>query len=288
MVRFRVARSLTPAWLVSALLFMSCGSDNDSTPKTPFETFAEEAADTICSAYLACNCLQQEGLAECEARLGELITLRAAFVMSEWPGMQFDQANADACLAQFSSAVATCPAQLPEMSGCDVEDFFFVGMQGLGEPCTDTRECTEGLGCNILTATCDPLAAAGEDCTYLDCAEGLRCDSSGNVCIALSAVDEPCIEDEHCQAGLICYAPPLGSGPTICHWPHTLGTACGDDGDCVAGAYCPSATKICTAALADGEDCTSEKQCASGRCDTSTTDTCVAATFCGSIEIGFF
>jgi hypothetical protein len=134
------------------------------------------------------------------------------------------------------------------------------GALGVGAVCASGSQCQSG-SCVHGGATCGTCAAAllaGAPCDDHDA--GSTC-SDGVVCLAVPA-RLACaaikIEPEHqvcgtddlrCAPGLYC--------DQVCRKPVAVGGACTTDAACGPGLRCDPTLNLCSAALAEGQDCTS-------------------------------
>jgi V8-like Glu-specific endopeptidase len=147
------------------------------------------------------------------------------------------------------------------------------GCFALGEPCTDSSECTGGL--------CDDTAA-GRICTQVcdstrpldGCATGLHCVGSGGCdgrCVpgtpGTVGIGIACSTNAECQSGN-CLDP--GDGMRRC-----LALCRGDEGLCASGEACTGGPAVCGACVPQaifpqprglGEECGAATDCRSGLC----------------------
>lgn len=162
---------------------------------------------------------------------------------------------------------------------------------------------------SVLPALCTtfltPHAQLGEPCFdgYGECADGVcRGATCPRTCQVRATAGEVCVLDGDCRSGLVCKAPVLGSGNSVCATPGVDGTACLDSSECAEGSTClgrecrrlglagesctgglcaPSAycdvSSGCVARVDQGEPCTGEQCMADSVCD-PLSRTCVPAT----------
>lgn len=165
--------------------------------------------------------------------------------------------------------------------------------------CTSDGDCDDGLACNG-TETCDPAAICvpgtapdcddGLDCTDDACAEPDGCTNTSlcpeemPVCTSGGCVE--CVEDVHCDDGLVCNGAETCDPATGC----VAGTApdcadefgcttdvCEEPGGCANINNCPEYLPFCALAgcfecvtsadCDDGLACNGEEDCDEGSCD---------------------
>jgi hypothetical protein len=290
MTPFRIIAVL----LLGGLFVTGCGKKSDDAPFT-LETFASEAADTMCAALVKCSCTDASALEDCKIAYRELTTLTYSQVLFRQPGVKLDPAAARECLNEMRNAVDGCPSPtwgesgnvtsqgipfLQYLSG-ETCSKVFVGSQTEGEHCTDTSTCVKGTWCDQATMTCVVQGAiAGSTCSGrsqdrdVACKEGLYC-TDGHVCAPLPGSEENCL-GLPCQEGLSCV---YADATYKCKAPHALDEECGDGAGCMVGAFCDESTSTCKAYLADGATCDSSVQCLHAYCFESK---CVDPGFCSS------
>lgn len=159
--------------------------------------------------------------------------------------LELPSENINACLDYFNTGAGDCSIGSLATNGWDPH------------PCS-AEALAVGLG------------AAGAPCSSdWECATGLLCKGGGDygVCGTPQAATEPCSSSAPCGEGLYC------SGLTVsfCLDPSSAGNAyCDNDSDCSSDYFCDAASGQCTAKLADGTNCGSNRACLSGVCDTGT------------------
>jgi hypothetical protein len=171
----------------------------------------------------------------------------------------------------------------------------------LGQTCSDTIPCADGLWCN--NEMCVAAPTVGDACGQEgqpDCEAGSYCDTVTNVCAAYGGRGDDCTPDSPCQSGLYCrsYHGTCTARPaafeecdsrTVCRLGHECvpqqtcealaaeGESCDDSDDCAEGLYCQADWSIClalNAELAPGATCRVNEECRSGSC---VDHVCVAA-----------
>lgn len=259
-------RTVGALWLAVVLL-VGCGKSDSSNKELNLNSFAAQAADTVCSAMVQCSCTDASALQDCKTAYREMVTLEASMMLLEYPGMKLDPAAAQTCLDDIRTQLSGCSAPAPGEN----DSFFtqscqdmFVGAQAQGERCSWPEDCAPGLGCDRRDYTCAPRVALDGDCEFIECQDGLACTSG--TCTNRAAAGEDC-STVTCQEGLSCVWV-ASSSRNECVAPHEPDADCSDNARCVAGLYCDLAgTQTCKALVADGGNCTSDSQCLHGSCN---------------------
>jgi hypothetical protein len=155
-----------------------------------------------------------------------------------------------------------------------------------GAACGDEYGCATGLACNA--SVCSPLLAADASCAAdLDCAPPLHCIAAH--CRPLGIAGAACADASDCSLGMTCTASTCTApsttacttstdcgnrstcgGASSCQPRGSDGTACTQDGDCVAGSYCDDTSHACIPRPAAGSPCARGVLCGTGLgCDTA-------------------
>ena len=152
---------------------------------------------------------------------------------------------------------------------------------GLGQACTETAGCVQGLACIGATCQADLPGGSGAACgeptgdSGATCAAGLYCDVSGAqpTCQPQRKPGAPCDDTGACLPGTTCFF--RRSGPSLCQPHASTGQLCsgfdartGPGGGCVAGLVCatldPDAEvpeHRCLPRVALGQPCQVQAQC---------------------------
>lgn len=242
-----------------------CGSGSDggqggSSGSGPVvvseETYASALADAACSggakccaeqgkSYDAMSCLMSVGMF-----VGFVPLMQA---QAKALGLKWDQAAAEACVAELRAAASACGAATLQADQCVV----YPPNVAEGQPCEQDMQCipppngraechwpvsgdktclaigfvAEGAKCGEPTTECDPNAglfcdSASQTCKKQlaeggacfgdeQCAEGLRC--NGSLCAKLAAVGAPCGSSDACESGT-CVENKCGAAmDLVCH-----------------------------------------------------------------------
>lgn len=283
------------AWLACGLLGVTlsnigCGSSSSNSPNTNPNTTTAAAvqtagvrfADTYCTALVNCSCMDSANLANCKFQTQEAFSMLVVEMSVKSPGVQFDQARFDACMADATVAFQACPATF-DVASCQNPSGegmgFFVGAQASGKPCHSSRDCASGLACDSTQRICQPAKAAGESCLDVACQAGLYCNTVTHVCAQQGATASAACDhtqSESCVEGLTCIT------TDTCAAPHAVGENCTDGAGCVKTAYSDGSS--CIAKKAAGEACTGDSQCLSDEC--SSNSKCAVANFCTNSLFG--
>ena len=112
----------------------------------------------------------------------------------------------------------------------DVSDSYFAGV-GVGEACTETEDCRDGLSCGSNICSPSGEGLANEKCLLTEeCSPGLHCGWAG-FCVPEGdgEIGEQCAAAMDCRRGLFCALQALGG---YCAEPNAdagdLGAACSD------------------------------------------------------------
>ena len=132
------------------------------------------------------------------------------------------------------------------------------------EDCRATSDCASGLYCrptNTLgVGVCSKPASVGETCSDSSvCTEGLTCLGQ---CLALPAVGSACVKGR-CDSAGYC-AQGLDGG--FCSPRLLEGVQCGGDGQCSAGTICDTSLSKCVPAMVSqpGGLCSAQQSCVGG------------------------
>jgi len=143
---------------------------------------------------------------------------------------------------------------------------FYRGLRATDEPCEQSWDCAEGLGCYsddpfvADSLRCRPPAGLGDPCLeeFYACAEGLYCDSS-NSCVSKRAPGASCSSDVACLSGAC-------SSERCEPIPAAIGSSC-SPGDTCAGecTVCRRLSDIsaytCEHRAGRGEYCLDDDHC---------------------------
>jgi len=219
---FRVPpRSLAP--ILGLSLSVACGSSDGNSTSTQatdgggdaaarYAAFCADDAAATCDAIASCCNMTVDACRSAE----ETICLSAGPDFSG-PGVEFNSASAQACIAGAPTVISNCayaPTSSPEyqatLAACRN---IIVGTLSLGSECTTGASCppaqpgsvvfckSDSSGVSRCTAA--PLLREGDPCdstTLYDCASGLYCDV-GNTplkCTALKASGDTCSHANEC------------------------------------------------------------------------------------------
>jgi len=266
----RIARRLRFAALAgaAAALFASAGC----TPaQSVFEAYCAKYAEVICNVQVDCECTQSEVLDECLFAQTEGCIDNVIYAL-ETGNIAFDDAVADTCLDDMQSALGACDYEAEYPESCAG---VFYGILDQGETCYDSDQCAEGLACNWDLNQCQPLAASGQSCEFVDCVEGVYCDWDTYLCVTPHPNGEDCTDGVPCAEGFYC--DDYGTG--TCVPPHAATEDCADYIPCVDGYYCDDTDYTCVPQKADGEPCLYSDECLSGDCDWDA-EICISPEFC--------
>lgn len=165
--------------------------------------------------------------------------------------------------AEAPDAGAPFPCELTTDCGAGFmcEGSFCVPISGT--PCVASDDCPSDLLCVAGTCGgCQGCACSG----YADCLEPLEC--FAGTCAYAPVAGGACADSTDCPSGLVCAA----DGSAICTPPGSLGTPCGDDGDCAStvcrtavgdpAPACAASGLVCSSLGVSGEPCSVGGVCA--------------------------
>jgi hypothetical protein len=207
--------------------------------------------DQLCAAYTTALCTYftqciDLGFKDINHCIAETDCRGVATLISEAAAgaVGYDAAGAGACHAQFVAdpchfasflftpsifeVLAQCPGTLTPM-------------QGAGEPCAETRECTSGLYCKkagndrVCPGTCMAYRTVGAACSSdALCAPGTLCRDA--TCRPYAKAGDACAGPADCGPTVFCFNDPTCVdenlwcdlfGTRTCHKGAGLGTTCG-------------------------------------------------------------
>ncbi len=137
----------------------------------------------------------------------------------------------------------------------------------LGEPCDSIPDCAEPLVCEDQFCSAPP--SIGEPCNPLhifECGRELHCDIVESICVEPGRLGEACVDSYACDAGLVCNR---GLHVLYCEKPHVhdLGEPCSRDDNCREGMICGRGSCNNPGYLDEGEQCSDDIECGQGlRC----------------------
>ncbi len=173
----------------------------------------------------------------------------------------------EACTANLeciSGACGACSGDAQCCSGTCVGDTPppVAPALGLGSSCPpgtgNFDACPVGAYCDLQTAVCLAVKPAGSPCNGTrECGDGLQCDVFGSLaCIAAPRANEPCTAAGRCgDEGTYC------ANDLICHYVSLGGEACGNSRVCASYTTCDATTQLCKPYPAEGEDCSQTGRC---------------------------
>jgi len=149
--------------------------------------------------------------------------------------------------------------------GACIDAALVSGARGLGEPCTDSAQCTSGMCFEDVYPARPSRQYCTESCTTDgECGERFHCrtTASGGICILgeRSDLGDPCADNTDCVEGAFCAA----RGET--RWCTAL---CDGGMPCRAGFECVAVGEVSVCvpdAATTGESCTVPDECLSGVC----------------------
>ncbi len=165
---------------------------------------------------------------------------------------QLDACSLDSCDGKTCILRGTLPANAPCAVGSQCQSGFckvsssptselacgtceVVG--ALGDDCSTTFRCQDGLYCDTTTFKCTPVVGQGQPCPNLEgCDVGLYCDPVANVCLTPPGKGQPCTSQ--CASPYLC----LGS---VCTDPEPVGGPCPVGDECSVNLVCDPQTQLC-------------------------------------------
>jgi hypothetical protein len=160
-----------------------------------------------------------------------------------------DFAAIEAC-REFFATSTDCNAANDNDSPCNR---LFVAARETGDPCTDNRECADGL-CGQNPVNDCGVCAVGEPCFEDNqCSGGEACDFVTGRCIEPAALGQPCNSDGGCAGEAVCN---FATGDGVCSAPVPDGGACAL-GPCRRNSEC-SINNTCRALPVAGQACNLE------------------------------
>jgi hypothetical protein len=195
--------------------------------------------------------------------------------------VRLDPEAGERCIA---AAIAVAFDVIPSPIDTAECNGYVIGLQQMGQPCTDPWECIDGLACVGFTRTkdgrCKPLPTLGAPCGNGEpdrnlpfdigdrpaCSSGARCFPWGGTCRRARRRGERCEQDWDCLEELACRALRCASKERV-----AAGGACLADAECAPALHCAGTdyTKtpgVCTEKRAAGEACTDDSECR-GHCE---------------------
>lgn len=171
---------------------------------------------------------------------------------------------------------STCAQGLVCAEGSCVAPCTVLDGRARGQTCFDEAlgvfdDCAQGLGCNLQSATCQPLAARGQACRDIECEPGLYCEWQEDElrCEPVAEAGQPC-NGASCAPGLYC---DWQSEPASCRSFAVAGEAC-IERPCADALWCND-RGVCVTAPGQGDPCLQGSICdANLVCDPSSS-TCV-------------
>jgi len=249
-----------PLAYVFLAMASACGgttsSLNSSAPVTEAD-FPASYTQAICDLASKC-CTSSFDITACRA---SVVPPGAS------PYQRYDATNGSACIAALRNYASSCAA--PAREYATVCRTLYVGIQAIGDPCTEPSDCigdaTGESYCSFSTPqTCQVTLKLGESCSVLDpstgvyvpaqCGAGLYCSTSG-VCAPKVNLGQPCEQPysaDNCVAPLRCYP----AGGMTCASLAPDGASCIGGSDCTDG-YCSNGTCQATLAIATSRICNS-------------------------------
>jgi hypothetical protein len=279
-----LARKLCEGTLVAQAtnLTSCCSAADQSTQEFYWSTLDDAATAAAC-----------EGLLDQSMARGRIVLAPAG--VDQCVGAYQGVLAARAC-----AVIREFPLSVQVGAACDGA---VIGLQPLGNACSFSYECADGLTCegytDVKQGQCEPPGAANHPCggrpseefvnpaSFVElpfsptplCSAGLLCEK--HACRPTLPVGSPCTFDLPCAPELVCS---IRSSTCVKRRSRTIDEPCSWSAECEEGLYCEggSATSgFCAPLKSSGQLCDGPGECV-GACSENWGSAKVCVPFCGS------